>query len=92
MIGEYSERFVGHLAIMVTEERSADAGKLDAAGVGTGVHYPVLDHRQPGWEGLVPHAHLPATEWLVERILTVPCFPTMTDDEVDQVASAIAQL
>ncbi len=92
MIGEHSERFVGHLAVMVTDDRSGDASRLDAAGVGTGVHYPILDHRQPGWAGLVPDSPLPATEWLVDRILTVPCFPTMTDDEVDQVASAIALL
>lgn len=92
MIGEHSERFVGHLAVMVTEDRVADASALNAAGVGTGVHYPILDHRQQGWAGLVPHAQLPSTEWLVERILTVPCFPTMTDAEVEQVASAIGAL
>jgi aminotransferase EvaB len=92
LIGESSERFVGHLAIMVTEDRAGDAGRLDAAGVSTGIHYPVLDHHQPGWAELVPCPRLPDTEWLVERILTLPCFPAMTDDEVDQVTAALATL
>ena len=77
---------------MVTDDRSGDAERLDAAGVSTGIHYPIADHRQPGWQGLVPVADLPNTDWLVDRILTLPCFPAMSDDEVDQVTQALASL
>jgi dTDP-4-amino-4,6-dideoxygalactose transaminase len=92
VLSDDSNRSVGHLAVMVTDDRSGDAHRLDAAGVSTGIHYPIADHRQPGWQGLVPAAHLPNTDWLVERILTLPCFPAMTDDEVDQVVEALAAL
>ena len=92
MLSDDSERYVGHLAVMVTDDRSGDAERLDAAGVTTGIHYPIADHRQPGWQGLVPVTDLPHTEWLVERILTLPCFPAMTDAEVDQVSAALALL
>jgi dTDP-4-amino-4,6-dideoxygalactose transaminase len=77
---------------MVTEQRAADAERLETAGVGTGIHYPIPDHRQIGWVGLVPQASLPDTEWLVDRILTLPCFPTMTEPEVDQVVAALTAL
>jgi dTDP-4-amino-4,6-dideoxygalactose transaminase len=92
MLSYDGERYVGHLAVMVTDDRKVDSDRLDAAGVNTGIHYPVADHRQPGWQGLVAQADLPNTEWLVERILTLPCFPAMTDDEVDQVAEALRSL
>ncbi|MBI4883344.1 MAG: DegT/DnrJ/EryC1/StrS family aminotransferase [Actinobacteria bacterium] len=92
LLAEQTERYVGHLAVMVTEQRSEDAKRLDASGVGTGIHYPISDHRQPGWETAVPRAELPNTDWLVDRILTLPCFPAMSDDEVDQVADALASL
>jgi dTDP-4-amino-4,6-dideoxygalactose transaminase len=91
-LADSSERYVGHLAVMVTDERSADARRLDEFGIGTGVHYPVPDHRQEAWTGVVPDQSLPATEWLSDRILTVPCFPTMSDIEVDQVSEALGRL
>jgi dTDP-4-amino-4,6-dideoxygalactose transaminase len=92
MLCDNSERYVGHLAVMVTDDRSGDTERLDAAEVSTGIHYPIADHRQPGWQGLMPVADLPNTDWLIDRILTLPCFPEMTDTEVDQVTSALAGL
>ena len=91
-LADTSERCVGHLAVMVTEDRGGDADRLGEMGVGTGVHYPVPDHRQRAWSGEVPQGPLRATEWLAERTLTVPCFPTMTDAEVDWVANALSTL
>jgi dTDP-3-amino-2,3,6-trideoxy-4-keto-D-glucose/dTDP-3-amino-3,4,6-trideoxy-alpha-D-glucose/dTDP-2,6-dideoxy-D-kanosamine transaminase len=32
---------------------------------------------------------LPVTEAAVAQILTVPCFPELTDDEVDRVCEAL---
>lgn len=92
MIADDSPRYVGHLAVMVTEDRASDTNRLGVADVGTGIHYPIPDHRQPGWQGLVPAADLPETDWLTDRILTLPCFPAMTDDEVDQVERALESL
>lgn len=92
MLSDDSKRYVGHLAIMVTDDRSGDTVRLDAAEVSTGIHYPIADHRQPGWQGLAPTAELPNTDWLIDRILTLPCFPAMSDAEVDQVAAALASL
>jgi len=92
MLSDDSERYVGHLAVMVTNDRSTDIDRLEALGVSTGVHYPIADNRQPGWRGLVPARKLPNTDWLIDRILTLPCFPAMSDAEVDQVAGALASL
>ena len=92
MIHADDDRHIGHLAIMVTPTRQADIEHLTAAGVATGIHYPLPDHRQPGWAGLVPSVELPATDLLAEQILTLPCFPAMTDDEIATVIEAVQAL
>jgi dTDP-4-amino-4,6-dideoxygalactose transaminase len=92
MIHVDDERFVAHLAILVTPTRDADVASLTEAGVTTGVHYPIPDHRQPGWSGLFRPETLPVTEQLAERIVTLPCFPQMTDDEIGLVIGALRDL
>ena len=92
LIATDDERYVAHLAILITDSRHADAQSLELAGIGTGIHYPIADHRQPAWTGVGDACELVATDFLQPRILTLPCFPTMTDGEVDRVAAALAAL
>ncbi|GAA2127175.1 DegT/DnrJ/EryC1/StrS family aminotransferase [Nocardioides bigeumensis] len=76
-----------HLAVVETADAAGLRRHLDAHGVGTDVHYPVPDHRQPAWAQ--PAVHLPVTDGLVGRILSLPCFPELRDDEVDAVCRAL---
>ena len=62
---------------------------LDARGIGTGVHYPVIHlfalYRRLGWkEGDFPHA-----EYAGRNTLTLPLFPTMADGDVERVVEAL---
>jgi dTDP-4-amino-4,6-dideoxygalactose transaminase len=93
VFGTDDPSFVAHLAVLDVPDRAAAAASLEAAGVGTDVHYPVPDHLQSvaGIDGLgVVAGSLPVTEELAGRILTVPCFPELTDDEVDRVCEVLA--
>ena len=92
MIHSSGPEFIGHLAVMLTDSRPSDQEGLAALGVATGVHYPVLDHHQPAWRGLIDVRSAPTAESLVGRILTLPCFPSMTNEEVDQVVAAVSAL
>ena len=92
MIHSAGPEFIGHLAVMLTDSRSSDQEVFAALGVSTGIHYPVLDHHQPAWKGLIDVDSVPSAENLVGRILTLPCFPSMTDEEVDQVVCALSAL
>jgi dTDP-4-amino-4,6-dideoxygalactose transaminase len=72
------------------EQRETLARYLKEKGIESGVHYPVPNHRQPAIEerfGKQPA--LPRTEDAVRRILSLPMFPTLTDQEVRLVASEI---
>lgn len=92
MIASDGPEFIAHLAVMLTDSRQSDQQALQAMGIGTGVHYPVLDHHQPAWVGMVENDGTPGADALVKRILTLPCFPTMTEEEVSRVESAVATL
>ncbi|TFD91878.1 DegT/DnrJ/EryC1/StrS family aminotransferase [Cryobacterium lactosi] len=81
---------VAHLAVARTDRREEFRAALSERGVQTDVHFPVPDHLQPGFAA--PAQSLPVTERLAGEVLSLPCFPEMTDDEVNAVCSAIAAL
>jgi len=84
--------FVGHLAVMITPHQQSDKEKLNRANVGNGVHYPVLDHHQPAWKEHFTGVSLPNSEQLVKSIITLPCFPLMTENEISQVCEVLKTL
>jgi aminotransferase EvaB len=86
------EDYVAHLAVALVEDRAAVRERLGAAGVGTDVHYPIPDHRQPVWGGALADTELPVTEHAAEHVVTLPCFPELTDNEVDRVCEALHEL
>lgn len=80
---------VVHLYVVRTPHRAALRAHLSAAGIGSDVHYPIPDHRQPAYGEAFAHVHLPATERLATEVLTLPCYPEMTDADVARVADAV---
>jgi dTDP-4-amino-4,6-dideoxygalactose transaminase len=83
-------RHVYHLYVIRTPQRSALAAFLRDRGIQTGIHYPVPAHRQPAAEHFAPPP-LPATESLVEEILSLPLSAGHTDEEIDAVAVAVRE-
>ena len=83
------EDYVAHLAVIIAEDRERVAAALTAAGIGTDVHYPVADYDQSAWR---TDTRLPITDYSVAHVLTVPCFPELTDEEVGVVCGALREL
>jgi dTDP-4-amino-4,6-dideoxygalactose transaminase len=83
------EGYVAHLYVIRTQQRDSLAAHLRAAGVPFDLHYPVADHRQPMFGERFADISLPITEQLCEEVLTLPCFPEMSDAEVDWVAATV---
>ena len=70
------EDYVAHLAVLLAAERDTVRSRLHAAEIGTDVHYPIPDHRQPLWgEKLLAGVRLPVTEHAAEHVLTAPVLP-----------------
>lgn len=82
--------YVAHLYVIRSRQREPLRAALAAAGIGTDVHYPVPDHQQESMRGVsFRPTPLPVTESYAGEVLTLPCFPEMTDAEVEEVAAAI---
>ena len=81
------ERTVAHLAVVRCRHRDALRAHLDSHGIGSDVHYPVPDHRQPIMRG-IRTGPLPVTEQACAEVLSLPCFPALEDNEVEHVISA----
>lgn len=61
-------------------------------GVGLGIHYPAM-HLFPLYRRFGnSRGDFPAAEQIGEQTLTLPLFPTMSDDDVDQVCAVFAEL
>lgn len=80
--------YVAHLYVVRCQQRDALAAHLATQGIGTDIHYPIPDHRQPVHGDRFARVSLPVTEALSASVLTLPCFPDMHDHEVDQVITA----
>ena len=92
LIGEDDPSFVGHLAVLVTGSRDADMSCLKKANIATGIHYPILDHQQNGWSTYFDNVELPNSESLVQKIVSLPCFPLLQEFEIERVCEALQSL
>jgi dTDP-4-amino-4,6-dideoxygalactose transaminase len=92
LVGAAGESFVAHLCVMVSPERDALRQRLAARGIATEVHYPIPDHRQPVWQERFAPLSLPRAELACDQVLTLPCFPEMTEEETAYVVAALREL
>jgi dTDP-3-amino-3,4,6-trideoxy-alpha-D-glucose transaminase len=81
---------VYHLFIVRTTQRDALREHLDTHGVSSAVHYPFPIHRTEAYADLgLAEGSLPVAERLAEEILTLPLFPTMSDQDVARIVDAV---
>ncbi|MET0145414.1 MAG: DegT/DnrJ/EryC1/StrS family aminotransferase [Ilumatobacteraceae bacterium] len=82
---------VFHQCVFRSSDRDVVRGALAERGVATGVHYPLALPDQPAYRRFTTDPCPQAVTWAAECI-SLPCFPELTDDEVDHVASALEVL
>ena len=83
---------VAHLAILLVDQRDLLRTHLSDHLIASDIHYPTLDVDQPGWIDLpkrVDPNGISVARASVRKLLTLPCFPEMTDSEVERVCSAL---
>lgn len=81
---------VYHLFVVQTEERERFMSYLKENGVGCDVHYPTPPFLAKPYRHLgYTYADFPETERLYRRIVSIPIFNGMTEDEVDTVIRVV---
>jgi dTDP-4-amino-4,6-dideoxygalactose transaminase len=84
---------VWHLYVVQTPHRAATQKALDETNIAHGIHYPVPIHLQQAYAD-IGHSRgdFPVAERLAERVLSLPMFPEITDEELERVARAVGKL
>lgn len=85
----HGQGYVAHLYVIRTARRDSLKQHLAEAGIPSDIHYPVPDYLQPSCRHLCEGADKPVTSRACAEVLTLPCFPEMSDDETDLVIDRI---
>jgi len=81
---------VFHLYVIGTYKRDSLAAYLRNRGIQTGIHYPIPCHLQPAVRAVLgPQPKLERTEDRARKILSLPIFPGLKHEEVNDVCFEI---
>jgi dTDP-4-amino-4,6-dideoxygalactose transaminase len=81
---------VWHCYVIETENRDEVRQKLGAAGIDTGLHYPVPVHLQKAYTSLgYKPGDFPVSERIAQQCISLPMFAKLTDEQVSYVASTL---
>jgi dTDP-3-amino-3,4,6-trideoxy-alpha-D-glucose transaminase len=81
---------VWHLYVVRTERRVGLMEALNAAGIGSLVHYPIPPHLQQAYADLgLSKGAFPLAEVLADTVLSLPMGPHVSLEAVDEIAAAV---
>ncbi|HEY1656460.1 MAG TPA: DegT/DnrJ/EryC1/StrS family aminotransferase [Candidatus Tumulicola sp.] len=83
---------VYHLYVTQVSDRANVRDRLAQCGVQTGIHYPIPIHLQPAYSDLgYARGRFPKTESAATRILSLPMFAELSDEQIEHVAASLTQ-
>ena len=89
-LAEGDDRFAWAQYTVKVDDRDGVQARLKAAGVPSNVYYPRPMHLQSAYhEYGAGEGSLPVAEQLSQVVLSLPMHPYLTDDEIDQVSTAL---
>ena len=95
----YQQRHAWHLYTplirteLLTVDRDQFMAELKALNIGSGLHYKAIHHHSWYRENLpVADTELPNASYASDRILSLPLFPTMSDNDANDVIQAVTDV
>ena len=83
-------RAVYHLYVVRVQDRQGLGEFLKAAGIGTGIHYPIPLHLQKAYSTLgYRQGDFPVTETIAAEILSLPMYPQLTRADQENVVQSV---
>lgn len=71
---------------IVDQNRDLFSQELNKLGIGSGVYYPVPNHRLPSYR---LNLDLPVTEKIASECLSIPVYPALTQNDLEKVVEAV---
>lgn len=84
-------KHVYHLFVIQTEKRDELADFLKENGIETGIHYPVPIYRQEAYKNALQNFFCPLSERTAKKILSLPIYPGISDDQIRYVCQTIKE-
>jgi len=81
--------YVAHLYVIRTKKRESLREYLKDNKISTDIHYPIPDYRQPVFDNKYKSLNLTNTEQLASEILTLPCYPELSMNDVEKIVNLI---
>jgi dTDP-4-amino-4,6-dideoxygalactose transaminase len=76
--------------IRVADDRDGFVRALkDEHRIGSGVYYPIPNHRLPSLARYAPGLDLPETERAAREVVSLPVHPSLTADDLERIATAV---
>jgi dTDP-4-amino-4,6-dideoxygalactose transaminase len=88
----YPHRHAWHLFTVLVEKRDEFMSKLKDENIGSGLHFEAV-HKTTFYKNSMKGAKkLPQTEYVCSRIVSLPLFPGMTDQDAEDVIAAVRRV
>ena len=78
--------------VRVGPHRDGSLERLNQAGIGARVYYPLPVHQQPFYRQLGFDDSLPVAERMSQEVLSLPVHPALTQDELDKIVNEVSRL
>jgi dTDP-4-amino-4,6-dideoxygalactose transaminase len=83
---QYTIRVPAHM------DREQAVKRLNEAGIGTGVFYPVPAHKYPYMQALVGEARLDVSERMAQDVISLPVHPLLSQKDLQTIVEAVNSL
>lgn len=80
---------VYHQYTILTDKRDAIMAKLSENDIASAIYYPIPLHKQKAFEETCKDVSLPVTEDVINHCMSLPVYPELTDEQIEQIANVI---
>ena len=80
---------VYHLFVIQSDNRDSLMEYLHQKDIFVNIHYPLPIHLQPFYKSILQTKELKITESIAKKILSLPMYPELLDEEVEEVSVAV---
>ncbi|MEB4615415.1 DegT/DnrJ/EryC1/StrS family aminotransferase [Leucobacter sp. M11] len=80
------------IRVDATERNRIVTALKEEHGVGSGVYYPIPNHRLPSLAHFAPALELPETERAASEVLSLPVHPSLSAGDLDRIVTAVQKV